>query len=78
MSVNKVILLGNVGGDPELRYPEKDRAIDYLSLAAKPIVGGKRQISDRAVLFRIAYLGISAHIAQKYDFVHRHQSAFIG
>lgn len=33
MSVNKVILLGYVGSDPELRYPEKDRAIAYLSLA---------------------------------------------
>lgn len=33
MSVNKVILLGYVGSDPELRYPEKDRAIAYLSLS---------------------------------------------
>lgn len=33
MSVNKVILLGYVGSDPEIRYPEKDRAIAYLSLA---------------------------------------------
>ena len=33
MSVNKVILLGYVGSDPEMRYPEKDRAIAYVSLA---------------------------------------------
>ncbi len=33
MSVNKVILLGYVGHDPEIRYPEKDRPIAFLSLA---------------------------------------------
>lgn len=33
MSVNKVILLGYVGNDPEIRYPEKDRAIATMSLA---------------------------------------------
>ena len=33
MSVNKVILIGNVGRDPEIRYPEKDFPVAYLSLA---------------------------------------------
>lgn len=33
MSVNKVILLGYVGNDPEIRYPEKDRPIAFVSLA---------------------------------------------
>lgn len=33
MSVNKVILLGYVGNDPDIRYPEKDRAVAFLSLA---------------------------------------------
>lgn len=33
MSVNKVILLGYVGSDPEIRYPEKDRPIAHVSLA---------------------------------------------
>lgn len=33
MSVNKIILLGYVGNDPEIRYPEKDFAVARLSLA---------------------------------------------
>ena len=33
MSVNKVILLGYVGSDPEIRYPEKDKPVAFMSLA---------------------------------------------
>jgi len=33
MSVNKVILVGNVGKDPEVRYLEKDLAVARFSLA---------------------------------------------
>ena len=33
MSVNKVILIGNLGSDPEVRYLEKDRVVANVSLA---------------------------------------------
>ena len=33
MSVNKVILLGNVGADPEMRYPEQGMAVATFPLA---------------------------------------------
>ncbi|MDE5976406.1 MAG: single-stranded DNA-binding protein [Muribaculaceae bacterium] len=42
MSVNKVILLGYVGNDPEIRYPEKDHPVAFLSLATNEIRGSSR------------------------------------
>ncbi len=42
MSVNKVILLGNVGRDPEVRYVEKDVPVANFSLATTER-GFKRQ-----------------------------------
>lgn len=33
MSVNKVILIGNVGRDPEIRYPSPDSPLASFSLA---------------------------------------------
>ena len=33
MSVNKVILIGNVGKDPEVRYLDKNVAVANFSLA---------------------------------------------
>ena len=40
MSVNKVILLGYVGNDPEMRYPEKGRSIAFVSLATNERYAG--------------------------------------
>jgi len=42
MSVNKVILVGNVGKDPEVRYLDKDVAVANFSLAT----------TDRAVTLK--------------------------
>lgn len=42
MSVNKVILLGHVGNDPDVRYPEKDRPVAYFSLATNEVRGSAR------------------------------------
>jgi len=41
MSVNKVILVGNVGKDPEVRYLEKGVAVAKFSLATSETYKGK-------------------------------------
>lgn len=42
MSVNKVILIGHVGNDPDVRYIEKDKPVAYLSLATNEVRGASK------------------------------------
>ncbi|MBD5206899.1 MAG: single-stranded DNA-binding protein [Bacteroidales bacterium] len=64
MSVNKVILLGNVGRDPEIRYPEKDFPVAYLSLATNERnPGSQLDITEWHIL---VLTGQNALFAEKY------------
>lgn len=64
MSVNKVILLGNVGADPDVRYPEKDRPIAFVSLATHD----RYPNSDTEVTewHRLVMGGHNARLAENY------------
>ena len=69
MSVNKVILLGNVGKDPEVRYLEKNVAVANFTLATSE-KGYKMQngteVPDRTEWHNIvAWRGL-AELAEKY------------
>ena len=64
MSVNKVILIGNVGRDPEIRYPEKDFPVAYLSLATnerRP--GSEAELTEWHI---IVMTGENATLAERY------------
>ena len=63
MSVNKVILVGYVGGDPDMRYPEKDRAIAFLSLATNDRYGEGPEITE---WHRLVMGGQNAQMAERY------------
>lgn len=64
MSVNKVILLGYVGRDPEIRYPEKDMPIAYFSLATSESRGeGSAEITE---WHNIVATGRNAGFAERY------------
>lgn len=64
MSVNKVILLGNIGSDPDIRYPEKDRPIAFLSLATNErIPNSDREITE---WHRLVMGGDNARLAERY------------
>ncbi|HRZ96451.1 MAG TPA: single-stranded DNA-binding protein [Paludibacter sp.] len=69
MSVNKVILVGNVGKDPEVRYLEKDVAVANFTLATTDraiTLQNGTQVPERTEWHNIvAWRGL-ATIAEKY------------
>lgn len=68
MSVNKVILVGNVGRDPEIRYVET-RPVASFSLATTErayTTASGAQIPERTEWHNIVMWDKSAEIAEKY------------
>ncbi|MEI6752800.1 MAG: single-stranded DNA-binding protein [Paludibacter sp.] len=69
MSVNKVILVGNVGKDPEVRYLEKNVAVANFTLATTErgyTTQSGIQVPDRTEWHNIvAWRGL-AEVAEKY------------
>ncbi len=68
MSVNKVILIGNVGQDPEIRYVDT-RPVASFSLATTDrayTTASGVQIPERTEWHRIVMWDKSAEIAEKY------------
>lgn len=64
MGVNKVILLGYVGRDPEVRYPEKGAALAKFTLATTEKVGESgNEVTEWHI---IVATGRNAEIAERY------------
>jgi single-strand DNA-binding protein len=66
-SVNKVILVGNLGRDPEVRYTPDNSAITNISLATTDTwkdKAGEKQ--ERTEWHRVAFFGKLAEIAGEY------------
>lgn len=64
MSVNKVILLGFVGNDPDVRYPEKDKPVAFVSLATNDVYANTG--TEITEWHRLVMGGDNARIAEKY------------
>jgi single-strand DNA-binding protein len=66
-SVNKVILVGNLGADPELKYTPSNRPVCNLSIATNEVFkdkGGQRQ--ERTEWHRVTVWGDQAELCSKY------------
>jgi len=66
-SVNKVILVGNLGADPELKYTPSNRPVCNLSVATNEVFkdkGGQRQ--ERTEWHRVTVWGEQAENCSKY------------
>ncbi|MCL6270072.1 single-stranded DNA-binding protein [Sansalvadorimonas sp. 2012CJ34-2] len=66
--VNKVILVGNLGGDPEVRYTPNGSAVTNLSIATSESWRDKQtgQQQERTEWHRVAMFGKLAEIAGQY------------
>lgn len=62
MSVNKVILLGNVGVDPRMHYPTKDSQLAFFSLATNERTAGV----ERTEWHNIVMTGRNAETAERF------------
>jgi single-strand DNA-binding protein len=66
-SVNKVILLGNLGKDPELRYTESGTAVATLSLATTRSYKDRNdERVEETEWHRVVLWGRTAEIANEY------------
>lgn len=78
MSVNKAILIGNVGKDPDVRYPEKGFAVASFSLATTErayTTSAGVQMPERTEWHNIVMMGKNAEIAERY--VHKGDKLYI-
>lgn len=78
MSVNKVILLGNVGKDPDVRYFEQNRAVANFTLATTERARtGKndQQIPERTEWHNIVVRGGLVQVVER--FVHKGSKLYL-
>ena len=69
MSINKVILIGNVGRDPDIRYTAPGQAVASFSLATTErgyTAANGTQVPDRTEWHSIVMWGKNAEIAERY------------
>jgi single-strand DNA-binding protein len=66
-SVNKVILVGNLGADPELKYTPSNRALCNLRIATTEVFKDKSgQRQEKTEWHRVTVWGDSAENCSKY------------
>ena len=67
MSINKVILVGNLGADPDLRYTNKDLAVCGFSIATDYAKrSGEGETEKETLWHNIVCFGSIAENASKY------------
>lgn len=68
MSFNKIILVGNLGRDPELRYTPQGTAVASFSLATNDKRKNKDtgEFEDVTTWFRVTLWGKQAELAQQH------------
>jgi len=64
---HKVILVGNLGRDPEMRYTDKGQAVTSFSVASnRRYTDSAGQTVDETIWFRISVWGKQAEVCKQY------------
>ena len=69
MAINKVILLGNVGKDPDVRYPSQGQVVATFSLATSDRAytnAAGVKVPERTEWHNIVAWGKNAEVIEKY------------
>ncbi len=66
MSVNKVILLGRLGADPELRYTQSGQAVCTFNMATSESWGTGDDRQERTEWHRIVVWGRKGEVSAEY------------
>lgn len=69
MSVNKVILIGYVGKDPEIKYPATNQIVATFTLATSErayTLSNGTQMPERTEWHNIVMWGKNAEVAERY------------
>ena len=78
MSVNKVILIGNVGREPNVRYYDREQAVASLTLATTERgyqLQNGTQVPDRTEWHNLVFWGGIAKTVEKY--VHKGDKLYV-
>lgn len=78
MSVNKVILVGNVGTDPKVRYFDKGSAIATFRMATTErgyTLQNGTEVPERTEWHNVVFWGKNAEIVEKY--VHKGDKMYV-
>ncbi len=78
MSLNKVMLIGNVGREPEIRYVDSNMAVAHLSLATSErayTLKNGTQVPERTEWHRLVAWRETAQFVEKY--VHKGDKLYV-
>ncbi|MDR1057594.1 MAG: single-stranded DNA-binding protein [Coxiellaceae bacterium] len=76
--INKVILIGNLGNDPEVRYTPNGSAVATISLATSETWKDKQsgEMQDRTEWHRVVFFSRLAEIVGEY--LHKGSKVYVG
>lgn len=75
MSLNKILLIGNLGSDPEIRYTQSKKPVAHFSVATNRRYKIEGQIHEETEWFHVVAFGRLAEVSS--EFLKKGKSVFV-